>query len=41
MTITSIRLDSTTRDRLTKHGKMHQSYDEVLNEILDKVEKKK
>ena len=27
----------TTRDRILKHGMMGDSYDDVLNKILDKV----
>ena len=37
--ITSIRLDDKTRDRLKTFGKMGQSFDDVLNELMDKVEK--
>ena len=38
--ITTMRLDSATRDRLKTFGKMGQSFDDVLNEIMDKAEKK-
>lgn len=36
--ITTIRIDKTTRDRFNAHGKKGQSSDDLLNEILDKVE---
>ncbi len=38
--ITTLRVDSTTRDRFNKYGKKGQSSDDLLNEILDKIEEK-
>ena len=37
---TSAALYQTTLDRLRAHGAMGDSIDDVLNKILDKVEKK-
>ena len=35
---TTIKLKTNTRNRLAKHGKKDQSYDELVNVILDKIE---
>lgn len=37
---TTIRIDTTTRDRFNKHGTKGQSSNDLLNDILDKVEVK-
>ena len=41
MTITSMRIDSDTKNRLLKLGKKGQSYDSIVNYLLDKNEDKK
>jgi hypothetical protein len=35
---TTLKLKMTTRDRLAKHGRKDQSYDDLINELLDKVD---
>ena len=35
---TTIKLKQSTRDRLQVHGRKDQSYDDLVNEILDKIE---
>ena len=35
---TTIKLKSNTRDRLAKHGAKDQTYDDLVNEMLDKIE---
>jgi hypothetical protein len=35
---TTIKLKSNTRDRLAKHGSKDQTYDDLVNEMLDKLE---
>ncbi len=39
--ITTIQVENTTRDRLKKHGRMDENYDQLLNRILDEREAKK
>jgi len=36
---TSITLTRTTRDKLNKFGKKDQTFDQLLNEILNHIEK--
>jgi hypothetical protein len=38
MTRTTIELDSQTRDRLKKAGRMDETYDVFINRILDERE---
>ncbi len=40
-TITTISVDITTKKRLEKYGKYKDSYDTVLNRIMDVIEKPK
>lgn len=40
MAITTIQLEEKTRDRLKEFGKKGESYDELLNKILDDYEKR-
>lgn len=35
----TINIDKTTRERLRKVGKKGQTYDNILNELLDGVER--
>jgi len=35
----TISLQKTTRDRLSKYGSMSSTWDSVINELLDHVEK--
>jgi len=35
---TTIKLKSNTRNRLAKHGAKDQTYDDLVNEMLDKIE---
>jgi len=35
---TSIQIERTTKDRLQKHGKMGDSFDSLINRILDSLE---
>jgi len=35
---TTQRLDHTTLNRVRKHGKMGESFDEALSKVLDKIE---
>lgn len=35
---TSIRISEENKERLKEHGEMGMSYDDVLTEVLDKVE---
>lgn len=35
--ITSIRVKTSTKSRINKHGKKGDTYDEILNKILDKI----
>jgi hypothetical protein len=35
---TSIRVRQKTKLRLDRHGRKNQSYDELLNELMDKIE---
>ena len=37
--VTTMKVDKETLDRLKKHGKMLDSYDRVVNRLLDEVEK--
>lgn len=34
---TTIKIKNETRDRLTKEGKFGESYDQLLNKILDEL----
>lgn len=36
--VTSIRVRRETKERLEKHGRMNESFDELINRILDEVE---
>ncbi len=36
---TNIQVYLTTKDRLMSHGKMGQTYDDVILDMLDKLEK--
>lgn len=38
--ITTIQISKATRDRLQSVGKMSQTYDELLNEMMDLFSKK-
>jgi len=38
--ITTIQLKKETVERLKKHGEFGQSYDDLLNTLLDKIKKK-
>jgi hypothetical protein len=38
---TTITLRESTKERLQKHGNMGESFDELLNRILDQIEKVK
>ena len=35
---TTLKVKMTTRNRLAKHGSKDQTYDNLVNELLDKVE---
>ena len=35
---TTLKVKMNTRDRLAKHGCKDQTYDNLINELLDKVE---
>lgn len=35
MGVTTIRLHEDTKERLTERGSMHDSYDDVVNRLLD------
>ena len=35
---TTIKLKSNTRDRLAKYGAKDQTYDDLVNEMLDRIE---
>jgi hypothetical protein len=35
---TTLKVKMNTRDRLAKHGSKDQTYDNLINELLDKVE---
>ena len=39
--ITTISMEAETKARLDKHGKKNESYDSLMNRLLDVVEKKK
>ncbi len=39
MTITTIRITTATRSRLNEHGKKSDTHDDIINQLLDKVEK--
>jgi hypothetical protein len=41
VTETTISLSHKTKRRLDKHGKFKESYDEIINNLLDIVEAKK
>lgn len=36
--VTTMRIEQKTKDRLAKHGKYGQTMDDILNEVLDKME---
>jgi len=36
-----MKIKDKTKKRLLYHGKMGQSFDELINQLLDKIEKKK
>ena len=36
---TTIQVSKATRDRLKRHGRMGESYDDLLNRIMDFLEK--
>ena len=40
-TTTCMRVYRKTLDRILTHGEMGDTYDEVVNKLLDKVEKRK
>jgi hypothetical protein len=40
MAATSIRVTTDTRDRLNAAGLRNESYDDIINRILDELEKK-
>ena len=35
---TTLKVKMTTRNRLAKHGSKDQTYDNLINELLDKVD---
>jgi len=35
---TTIKIKSNTRDRLAKHGSKDETYDDLVNKMLDKIE---
>jgi hypothetical protein len=37
MGVTTIRLHEDTKERLTEHGGMHDSYDDVVRRLLDEA----
>ncbi len=39
MSLTTMKVKRETLNRLKKHGKMLDSYDKVVNRLLDEVEK--
>lgn len=41
MPITTIPIDTTLRDRLKRYGTMGMTYNDVIKELLDKVERDK
>ena len=38
---TSIQIEKATKERLQSHGKMGDSFDSLINRILDQIEGKK
>ena len=38
--ITTLKVEKTTRDRLAKHGEKDDTFDDIINKILDEVESK-
>ena len=41
MVDSTIKLSKATKERLEKHGKMGDTYEDVIKMLLDKVEKEK
>lgn len=41
MEITTIRVKKSTKKRMEKHGRMGETFDQLLNRILDEFEKRK
>ncbi len=37
----TMKIKNKTKERLLKHGKMGQSFDELINQLLDRVERRK
>lgn len=37
----TMKIKNKTKQRLLKHGKMGQSFDELINQLLDRVERRK
>ena len=37
---TTIRVKRSTKERLMKHGRMGETFDQLLNRILDAIEKR-
>ena len=37
MEFTTIRISKETKERLSEHGKHSQNFDDIVNELLDKV----
>ncbi len=36
---TTVRIEKATHDRIASHGRTGETYDKILNRILDKYEK--
>jgi len=38
---TTIRVRKTTKKRLESHGRMNESFDDLINRVLDELEKRR
>jgi hypothetical protein len=39
--VTTVQMKKTTRDRLDKYGTRHESYDQIINTVLNELESKR